>query len=66
MFTTIEALSQQGLLVPPKLVGRKADTYGLPGPREQGNRLAERLPLHVPWKPRYSLETRGFLQIFIT
>lgn len=65
-FKTIEALSQQGLLVPPKPAGRKADTYGLPGLREEGNSLAERLPLHIPWKPRHSLETLGFLQIFTT
>lgn len=61
----IKALSQQGLLVPPKQEGRNSDTYGLPGLREMGNRLAGKGPLGISWKLRYSLGNCGFLLIFI-
>lgn len=64
-FDTIKAPSQQGLLVPPKLEGKKADTCGLPGLREEGKRLAGKAPLGISRKPRYSPGTCGFSQIFI-
>lgn len=62
---TIKALSQQGVLVVPKLQGRKADTYELPGLREVENRLVGKDALCISWKPRHSLGKCRFLQIFI-
>lgn len=49
-------------MVPPNTEGKKADSYGPPGLREVGNRLAGRSPLSISWKLRFHWNFAGFYQ----